>query len=332
MVNSLFKEGDDATANSSDPFAKARSELKGMQFMKNAKERRMKEMRDELQALGDDVQNNTSETTIPAKRTSQKKKDTLERIVLQPGRGVDCGKVALDPENTAEEALNHGEPLPQSEFAGSRARGGKISHVKTIKPEAPRPASEEEPLSAPDSAAVEERPYDDELTKSYLVSRAFAQDEVDGEFLLKKNAQVDNVVEPLDRNAALPGWGEWGGENPSLNKRHKEKVAHYTLQKEIEKSFLLKSRADASLDHVVINHDGVELVPDRMTLHMVPRPFSNAQEFARSMRQPVGPEWSSSIGFKEGVQPRVEVQQGQAVVPLDVSNVPRKSKTKRRKT
>ena len=69
-----------------------------------------------------------------------------------------------------------------------------------------------------------------------------------------------------------------------------------------------------------------------MTLHMVPRPFSNPQEFARSMRQPMGPEWTSALSFKEGVQPRVEVRQGQVVLPLDLSLRKQKTKTKRRKT
>lgn len=167
--------------------------------------------------------------------------------------------------------------------------------------------------------------------QAYLVSRAFANDDVDEDFSREKDSQVEMMMKPEDRNQNLPGWGEWGGEDERLNKRHQEKLAHSTMQKNIQKTFLKKSRADAALDHVIINHDGVELVPDRMTLHMVPRPFSNPQEFARSMRQPVGPEWTSPLSFVEGVQPRVEVRQGHAVVPLDLSLRSEKAKTKRRK-
>ncbi|KEG14961.1 U3 small nucleolar RNA-associated protein 14 [Trypanosoma grayi] len=170
--------------------------------------------------------------------------------------------------------------------------------------------------------------------QEYLVARAFASDEVDADFLAEKAAQVEAIMKPADKNASLPGWGEWGGADARLNTRHQAKVQAAELQRQIEKTALLKSRADAALDHVIINHDGVELVPDRMLLHMIPRPFSNPAEFARSMRHPHGPEWNSALSFKEANQPRVEVRQGHAVLPLDLSLRGRKkvAKTKRRKT
>lgn len=168
--------------------------------------------------------------------------------------------------------------------------------------------------------------------QEYLIARAFAQDDVDADFLAEKTAQVTNIMKPVDKNATLPGWGEWGGSDPRLNTKHQAKLHEMELQREIQKTTLLKSRADAALDHVIINHDGVELVPDRMLLHMIPRPFSNPTEFARSMRHPYGPEWNSAISFKEANQPRVEVRQGHVVAPLDLSLRGKKvAKTKRRK-
>jgi U3 small nucleolar RNA-associated protein 14 len=206
----------------------------------------------------------------------------------------------------------------------ARDSGNDATTVDTATVTASAAASEE------GEAGVSEE--DLQLHQEYLISRAFAQDDVDEDFIKEKEAQVETIMRPEDKNQSLPGWGEWGGEDPELNKRHQEAVQHNTVQRQIEKSFLLKSRADAALEHVIINHDGVELVPDRMTLHMVPRPFSNPQEFARSMRQPLGPEWTSALSFKEGVQPRVEVRQGQSVLPLDLSLRKQKPKTKRRKT
>jgi U3 small nucleolar RNA-associated protein 14 len=149
--------------------------------------------------------------------------------------------------------------------------------------------------------------------------------------LRAKEEQVDAVLKPLDKNASLPGWGEWGGESSSLNKRHKDKTKKLDLARRIEKSTLMSCRADAHLSNVIINHD-VDLVPDRLTLHMIPRPFSNPQEFARSNRQPVGPEWNTPVSFKHGVQPRITTTQGTTIAPLDLSRRPRKSKTKMRKS
>ncbi|KAH9589087.1 hypothetical protein LSM04_001920 [Trypanosoma melophagium] len=184
----------------------------------------------------------------------------------------------------------------------------------------------------------QESHVDDEMTlqqqQEYLIARAFAGDEVDADFLAEKSAQVETIMRPVDKNATLPGWGEWGGADARLNTRHQAKLQAMQMQREIERTTLLKSRADTALDHVIINHDGVELVPDRMLLHMIPRPFSNPTEFARSMRHPHGPEWNTALTFKEANQPRVEVRQGHAVLPLDLSlrTKKKKMKTKRRKT
>ncbi|CBZ29398.1 conserved hypothetical protein [Leishmania mexicana MHOM/GT/2001/U1103] len=236
---------------------------------------------------------------------------------------------------------------PSSEFAGARkdaplergllAKKATSTRFTILPKKRARPgddaaAGESMPSASTlvDSASAPEE--DLRLNQEYLISRAFAQDDVDEDFVKEKESQVETIMRPEDKNQSLPGWGEWGGEDPELNKRHQEAVLHQTTQRQIEKSFLLKSRADAALEHVIINHDGVELVPNRMTLHMVPRPFSNPQEFARSMRQQMGPEWTSALSFKEGVQPRVEVRQGQSLLPLDLSLRKPKAKTKRRKT
>ncbi|PWV21545.1 hypothetical protein C3747_2g529 [Trypanosoma cruzi] len=182
-----------------------------------------------------------------------------------------------------------------------------------------------------------EEENDEETTlqqhQEYLIARAFADDEVDAEFLAEKTAQVETIMKPVDKNATLPGWGEWGGKDERLNRHHQEKLKLMDLQRQIEKTTLMKSRADAELDHVIINHDGVELVPDRMLLHMIPRPFSNPTEFARSMRHPLGPEWNSAFAFKEANQPRLEVRQGHSMLPLDLTLRGKKktAKTKRRK-
>ena len=168
------------------------------------------------------------------------------------------------------------------------------------------------------------------MNQDYLVARAFANDEVDEEFLAMKERQVEDIMRPVDKNASLPGWGEWGGESERLNTNHKAKVDKMDLERRIEKSSLMKARADAELENVIINHE-VDLVPDKYQLHLVPRPFSNAKEFARSLRQPMGPEWNTALSFKEGNQPRITTIQGVAIDPLSLDAHVKKSKTARRK-
>eukprot|EP00656_Telonema_subtile_P018306 TRINITY_DN19879_c0_g1_i1.p2 TRINITY_DN19879_c0_g1~~TRINITY_DN19879_c0_g1_i1.p2 ORF type:complete len:199 (+),score=39.83 TRINITY_DN19879_c0_g1_i1:268-864(+) len=168
------------------------------------------------------------------------------------------------------------------------------------------------------------------VDQEYLVTRAFAKDEIDEDFMALKDQQTESVMRPADRNMSLPGWGEWGGENDWLNSQHKERVAQKELARKIEKTTLMKSRADAHLDNVIINHD-VHILPSKYSLHMVPRPFSNSTEFLRSMRPPTGPEWNTPLTFKEGTQPRITTKQGVGINPLDLTLRKAKAKTARKK-
>ena len=153
--------------------------------------------------------------------------------------------------------------------------------------------------------------------QDYLVSRAFAQDDVDEDFLREKGLQVDRIMKPKDKGTAnLPGWGAWGGTDEHLMETHVARVAASDTARNIERSMLMKARADAHLDHVIINHD-VDLVPSQHTLHMVPRPFASATDYQRFMRQPMGPEWNTPSSFIEGVAPRVKTAAGVVIEPLE---------------
>ena len=166
--------------------------------------------------------------------------------------------------------------------------------------------------------------------QDYLVSRAFAGDNVDEDFLKMKEQQVETIMKPQDPNASLPGWGEWGGEDEELNSAHKKRVEASELSRKIEKSTLMKSRVDSNMDHVVVNHD-VDLVPSGYNLKIVPRPFANATEFSRHMRQPLGPEWNTATTYRDGVQPRITTKQGAIIDPLSKRTGTRKAKTTMRK-
>ena len=183
---------------------------------------------------------------------------------------------------------------------------------------------------APANAAADaqERTRD---RQEYLISRAFAQDELDEDFNRKKESQVDHIMKPDDPNASLPGWGEWGGKDAKLNAQHKQRVATNAMQRRMERTTLMSARADAALDNVIINHN-VDLVPSKTMLHMVPRPFADAGEFQRSMRQPVGPEWTTPQSFKRQIAPKLSSRAGVAIDPLDASTgIRKKAKTSMRK-
>jgi U3 small nucleolar RNA-associated protein 14 len=170
-----------------------------------------------------------------------------------------------------------------------------------------------------------------ELSHDYLVARAFARDDIDQDFAAAKAAQVEAAMKPEDPNASLPGWGEWGGENEHLNRKHKERVSGLNLARNIERSALAASRADAKLEHAIINHD-VGMVADKHTLHIVPRPYDSAVQYQHATRQPLGPEFNSVRTFQDSVQPRVLTKKGIAIDPVDLtSGIHKKAQTARRK-
>lgn len=330
VTSKLWNDGD--SSDLSPQMVRARQELRDMKFMKSAKEREAKQYAEELRAFKEEVQQLTGESDGAANKLSGKrsgvgrmrfeKNGTDQRVVLGSNQLTSSGKPTEEADDDTTGVNEHGT----NEFAGFR-QTSRIYPKLSAGTKRPKPEVGEEVGAV---ATLPRRSNDDE-NQVYLVSRAFAGDDVDEDFQREKQAQVELMLKPEDVNKNLPGWGEWGGEDEHLNKRHKEKVAHSTLQRNIQKSFYEKSRADSALQHVIINHDGVDIVPDRMTLHMIPRPFSAPQEFARSMRQPSGPEWTSALSFVEGVQPRIEVHQGKSVTPLDLSLRRNTAKTKRRK-
>lgn len=332
------EEGQEAEAQT--PTEKARKELLDMKFMKTARERSDKQLKEELQDLEEDIRAYHEDGAVKPKSKKQGKAAT-DAAGAEAGKKSFAGSKTAEPKLKARRGLNaeerddaeqvfdeeevspNGDPADLSGFVGDRAR-------RIVKRE-PVVSTRVRVLPGAQKRAREEvQPALDDEMRDQLVARAFAQDDVDEDFLKLKSDQVESVMKPEDRNAALPGWGEWGGEDNRLGKRQKEKVDKMQLERRIKKQTLMKSRADAQLDNVIINHD-VDLVADRFTLHMVPRPFSNAQEFSRSLRQPLGPEWNTSLGFKEGNQPRITTVQGVAIEPLDLTNQKKKAKTTRRK-
>ena len=230
-----------------------------------------------------------------------------------------------EPNATLEATTAGAVEAPREEDTPDAPTVGKpTKRCRVVAPQAAVPDLPTQP-----SAPVEV--HDGTVEQEYLVSRAFAKDEIDEDFLKQKEQQVDSVLKPQDKNASLPGWGEWGGESERLNRQHKQRVEQLAFQRNVERSTMMKARADALLDNVIINHD-VDLVPEKYTLHMVPRPFANATEYHRAMRQPLGPEWNTASTFREGVEPKIVTKPGTIIEPLDKLSMQReRAKTTRRK-
>ncbi|KKY37752.1 putative small nucleolar ribonucleoprotein complex subunit utp14 [Diaporthe ampelina] len=137
-----------------------------------------------------------------------------------------------------------------------------------------------------------------------LANRAFAGDEVVAEFEAEKDAIMSEDDEKIV-DKTMPGWGSWAGEGISKRalKRNKGKVL--TKKEGIKK----KDRKDAKLERVIINEKR-NRKNEKFLASQLPHPFESRQQYERSLRLPVGPEWMTKESFQASTKPRVIVKQG----------------------
>lgn len=172
-----------------------------------------------------------------------------------------------------------------------------------------------------------------------LVARAFAGEDVVAEFQREK----DEVAEADDDKVidnTLPGWGSWVGDGVSSREQKRHQGRFLTKVEGINK----KDRKDSKLDKVIINEKRIKKVstlslslfffiikinPSLLTLPLsqndrylaaqLPFPFESQQQYERSLRLPVGPEWMTKETFQASTKPRVIMKQG-IITPMSKPN------------
>ncbi|KAF4973502.1 hypothetical protein FZEAL_9317 [Fusarium zealandicum] len=137
-----------------------------------------------------------------------------------------------------------------------------------------------------------------------MVARAFAGEDVVGDFEREKAAAADDDDDKVVDNT-LPGWGSWVGDGVSSKEKKRHQGRFLTKVEGIKK----KDRKDAKLDKVIINEKRIKK-NDRYLASQLPHPFESRQQYERSLRLPVGPEWMTKETFQDSTKPRVLMKQG----------------------
>ncbi|OKL59334.1 hypothetical protein UA08_05390 [Talaromyces atroroseus] len=156
------------------------------------------------------------------------------------------------------------------------------------------------------------------LTNHDLVKRAFAGDDVVEDFEREKEEAIEEEGDKIIDNT-LPGWGSWTG--AGISKKQQKRQKRFLTKVEGIKP---EQRKDAKLGHVIINEKRVKKNVKYMATQL-PHPFENKQQYERSLRQPIGPEWSTSDTFHESTKPRV-VRHGRwwgASPPIGPDSIPK---------
>ncbi|ODA82383.1 hypothetical protein RJ55_00890 [Drechmeria coniospora] len=165
-----------------------------------------------------------------------------------------------------------------------------------------KPAQHDDETSASDSEADQHLPL--AIRDQELVARAFAGEDVVGDFEREK---AETAVADDDKiiDNTLPGWGSWVGDGVSSREKKRHQGRFLTKIAGVK----AKDRKDAKLDKVIINEKRVKK-NDQYLATQLPHPFESRQQYERSLRLPVGPEWMTKESFQDGTKPRVLMKQG----------------------
>ena len=173
----------------------------------------------------------------------------------------------------------------------------------------------EAPHSPSDSSPSNQDPTTPNPDEPNTLAEAlfFGDDEVLPAFTAEKTAAIlSEDDQPLDDPNALPGWGSWTGAGIS-KKAQKRSLANLKRKSNsanaVIKGVKPEDRKDARLDRVIVNEKRVKKNAKYLATEL-PHPFETRAQYERSLRVPMGPEWTTKATFQDGVKPRVLVKQG----------------------
>lgn len=145
-------------------------------------------------------------------------------------------------------------------------------------------------------------------SNSDLIKSAFGGDDVESDFEKEKRAAVDSEDEKVIDNT-LPGWGSWAGEG--ISKREQKRALARTKGKFLTKTEGVKpaARKDTKLERAIVSERRIKKNAKYLASSL-PHPFESRQQYERSLRLPIGPEWTTKETFQSATKPRVIVKQG----------------------
>lgn len=199
---------------------------------------------------------------------------------------------------------------PRSALKGARAAAAATIPTNTPKPTSTPANLTTSPKSSP-SDSDSDSDSDPEPTpllskNASLIRRAFAGDAVVSDFATEK-ANTTASDAPQTISTALPGWGSWVGAGISKRSQALAKARFTTTTPGITPQ--RRQDAKKGMEKVIISEKRVKK-NGRYLASQLPHPFETRAQYERSLRLPVGPEWSTKETFQGMTMPRVVVRQG----------------------
>jgi len=161
--------------------------------------------------------------------------------------------------------------------------------------------------------------YDSEQRMN--IREAFANDDVIGDFINEKNEIIESA-KPKPVDLTLPGWGDWAGAGLKVSNKKRKRFT-----KDLGPA---PKRKDDNKANVIISEErNTKLAKHQVS--DVPFPFSNKEEFERSIRQPIGDLWNTPSVHSKLIEPRIKTTPGQVIDPLKPSKSMKKKFSRMKK-
>ena len=149
-----------------------------------------------------------------------------------------------------------------------------------------------------------------------LIRQAFASDDVlVTEAFASEKAALAAAEEPTQRSSTkLPGWGAWVGVGLSKKDKHGLSAASTCLSAKRDKDLVKEGvpperRKDCTLSKVIVSEKRLAKSAKYLASSL-PHPFETKAQYERSLRLPVGQEWTTKEVFQEMTKPRVMIKGG----------------------
>ncbi|KAI9741152.1 MAG: hypothetical protein M1834_002865 [Cirrosporium novae-zelandiae] len=214
-----------------------------------------------------------------------------------------------DATSSSVPILNDLPPMAVSlQATSSRKQVQKESAASKPSPNPPKLAApSSRNLSFPQAShgdSEEETPVLSSNRNEDAVRKAFAGDDVEAEFEKEKEEIIKEDDDKIIDNT-LPGWGSWMGEGISKKAMKRQKGKFLTKEEGIK----AEKRKDAKMKKVIISEKKIKKNSKYLATQL-PYPFETRAQYERSLRLPMGPEWTTKETFQEATKPRILIKQG----------------------
>lgn len=188
---------------------------------------------------------------------------------------------------------------------------------KAVKQDQKRASLDEKPIRSDDEYESDGDDVDDNrmFKQSDLIKEAFAGDDVLIEEFEQEKREVEEEEGDKQVELTTPGWGSWAGQGDEDDGWGVPKTKKRKIVKTIQGVVTKDKRLDKGKKNVIINERIIKKTT-KYQADKVPYPFKTWEEYERSLRTPMGKEWSTTKTHQKLITPSVITKFGSVIDPL----------------